>query len=139
MSYLLDTNVVSEWVKPQPNLNVIRWLASVDEDAVYLSVITFAEVAQGIEEMAAGRRRNALRSWFDRDLFLRFERRILSIDFSVASAWAALVARSHKSGKSLHPMDAFLAATAHVHSLTLVTRNTRHFASAGISLLNPWL
>lgn len=137
-NYLLDTNVVSEWVKPRPALNVIRWLASVDEDSVYLSVITFAEIHQGIAEMAAGRRRDALRSWLQNDLYFRFERRILPVDYPVAEAWGDLMSRARKSGGNLNPMDAFLAATAQVHSLTAVTRNTKHFPKSPVPIFNPW-
>ena len=139
MSYLLDTNVVSEWVKPRPDSNVIRWFASVDEDTVCLSVITFTEITQGIEEMPAGRRRNALGLWLERDLFLRFERRVIPIDISVATSSASIAAQCRKAGRPLHPMDAFVAATARVHDLSLVTRNTRHFEATGIALLNPWI
>ncbi|HEY6466537.1 MAG TPA: type II toxin-antitoxin system VapC family toxin [Candidatus Acidoferrales bacterium] len=138
-NYLLDTNVVSEWVKPRPNSNVIRWLADIDEDTVYLSVVTFAEVAHGVAEMPPGRRRDALKSWLEKDLYLRFERRILLVDFPVASAWGKLMALRRRSGVTLNPMDAFFAATAGVHSLTLVTRNTKHFDKAGISTFDPWL
>lgn len=138
-NYLLDTNVVSEWVKPRPNPNVIRWLAGIDEDSVFLSVITFAEIAQGIAEMAAGRRRDTLKSWLDKDLYLRLERRILPVDFPIASTWATLMALRRRTGATLNPMDAFFAATARVHSLTLVTRNTKHFDKTAVTTFNPWL
>jgi toxin FitB len=138
LNYLLDTNVVSEWVKPRPNVNVVRWLAEADEDSVFLSVITFAEIGQGVAEMSPGRRRDALSSWLEKDLYFRFERRILDVNFSVASAWAQLVARARKNGRTLNPMDAFLAATAQAHSLTLATRNTKHFEKTGILVFDPW-
>lgn len=138
MNYLLDTNVVSEWVKPGPDPSVVRWLAETDEDRICLSVITFAEIRQGVEEMAPGRRRDSLKSWLQDDLPVRFEGRILSVDLAVADAWGALMARSRRTGVNLGVMDAFFAATAAAHALTLVTRNTPHFANLGISLLNPW-
>jgi toxin FitB len=138
LKYLLDTNVVSEWVKPRPNADVVRWLAAVDEDAVYLSVVTFGELGQGIAEMAPGRRQQELKSWLDHDLYLRFERRILPIDYRVARAWSILVAQGRKSGRMINPMDAFLAATAEVHSLTLVTRNAKDFLRIGVPLFDPW-
>ena len=139
MNFLLDTNVVSEWVKPRPNINVVRWLAEIDEDSAFLSVITFAEIGHGIAEMPTGRRKDQLKSWLESDLYYRFERRILNIDLAVANAWGGLMSLRRKTGVSLNPMDAFLAATAHVHSLTLVTRNTSHFAKTQIALVNPWL
>lgn len=138
MNYLLDTNVVSEWVRTQPNSNVVRWLAEADEDRVCLSVITFAEIRRGIQEMPAGPRREALTSWLQDELPARFEGRILDVDRVVAEAWGTLMAASSKVGANLSAMDAFLAATAEVHGLTLVTRNTRHFEKLDIPLLNPW-
>lgn len=138
MNYLLDTNVVSEWVKPGPDPSVVQWLAETDEDCICLSVITFAEIRQGVEEMAPGRRRDALKSWLQDELPLRFEGRILGVDLAVADAWGALMARSRRIGVNLGAIDAFFAATAVANALTLVTRNTSHFANLGISLLNPW-
>jgi len=138
VNYLLDTNVVSEWVRPRPNSSVVRWLTEADEDRVCLSVITFAEVRRGIEKMSAGRRREALLLWLQVELPTRFEGRILGVDRVVAEAWGTLMAASAKLGANLNSMDAFLAATAAVHSLTLVTRNTKHFERLGIPLLNPW-
>lgn len=138
MNYLLDTNVISEWMKPRPDPNVARWLAEADEDQIWLSVITFAEIRLGIEEMAAGRRRDALLTWLENDLPARFEGRIIGIGLAVAAAWGVIMARSRKAGRSLNGIDAFLAAIAQVRGLTLVTRNTKHFESLGLELLNPW-
>jgi predicted nucleic acid-binding protein len=138
MNFLLDTNVISEWVKPQPDRNVVSWLAEVDEDRVLVSVIAFAEIRHGIELMSAGRRRARLIQWLAEELPLRFEDRVLAIDPSVADAWGVIMARSQKAGLSLGAMDAFVAATAATHGLTLVTRNLRDFGQAGIPLLDPW-
>jgi predicted nucleic acid-binding protein len=139
VTYLLDTNVVSEWVKARPDPRVVRWLADVDEDRVCLSVLTFAELHLGIEGMAPGGRRDVLKSWLEDDLALRFEGRILGVNLRVAESWGRFMARSGKSGINLGVMDAFFAATAEANALTLVTRNTRHFEKLGITLLNPWL
>jgi toxin FitB len=139
LKFLLDTNVVSEWVKLKPNANVVRWLADMDEDQVYLSVVTFAEIRQGIYEMPSGRRRDSLESWFNDDLFLRFEGRIFDVGLAVAGAWGALMAQSTKVGMNLNAKDAFIAATARVHAVTLATRNTKHFAKLDVSLANPWV
>jgi toxin FitB len=138
VNFLLDTNVVSEWAKPRPNPHVIRWLFEADEDHIFLSVITFAEIRQGIEEMPIGRRREALNDWLENDLAARFERRILSVDLRVADAWGAAIARSNRIGTNLGVMDGFMAATAEAFGMTLVTRNTRHFENLGIQLFNPW-
>ncbi|HKZ73859.1 MAG TPA: PIN domain-containing protein, partial [Steroidobacteraceae bacterium] len=84
MSFLLDTNVVSEWTKPQPNRGVITWLEEADEDRVFLSVATLAELRHGIERLPAGNRRKLLDDWLRDELPLRFESRILSVDETVA-------------------------------------------------------
>lgn len=139
MSYLLDTNVISEWVKPRPDPHVVRWLATVDEDQTYLSVVSFAEIRQGIEEMSPGPRRDAIASWLERDLLLRFEQRIVGLDLAIAHHCGILLARSKKLGLNLHVMDAWYAATGIALGFTLVTRNTRHFGSLNLPVLNPWL
>ncbi len=138
MSYLLDTNVVSEWLKPQPDAGVVQWLAEVDEDRVYISVITLAELRHGIERLEEGRRRRRLDEWVTDELSLRFESRLLSIDQSIANAWGRIVAQGEALGQPIGAMDAFIAATAQVNGLTLVTRNTVHFRQFVQEILNPW-
>jgi predicted nucleic acid-binding protein len=138
MSFLLDTNVVSEWVKPAPDARVVRWLNEVDEDHVFLSVACLAEIRRGVELMDPGRRRDRLTDWLTGELPTRFEGRILDIDSRIAEAWGVVTARGHKAGLNLGSMDAFFAATAVVHRLTLVTRNVQHFEALDISLFNPW-
>ncbi len=136
--YLLDTNVLSEGVKPQPDPNVMSWLDDADEDRVFLSAIIFAEVRRGVELMPAGRRRDRLTDWVTTDLPARFEGRILAVDRRVAETWGIVMARAQRAGTSLGTMDAFFAATAEAHGLTLVTRNVQDFRAAGVPLFNPW-
>jgi toxin FitB len=138
VSFLLDTNVISEWVKPQPDRNVVSWLAEADEDRVFVSVIAFAEIRRGIELMPSGRRRERLAQWLAEELPVRFEDRILAIDLQVADTWGLVMAQSQKVGLALGSMDAFVAAIAEAHSLTLVTRNVKDFEHIGITLLDPW-
>ena len=138
MSFLLDTNVVSEWVKPRPNAGVIAWLAEADEDRVFLSVVTLAELRYGIERMAAGKRRRRLDEWLRDELPLRFEGRILPIGDVVADAWGKLVAQSKALGRRMSALDAFIAATAEAHGLTLVTSNVANFAPTLKVVVNPW-
>jgi predicted nucleic acid-binding protein len=137
MSFLLDTNAVSEWVKPRPNPGLIGWMESTDEDRVFLSVVTLAEVRYGVERLASGARRRRLEEWLGRELPLRFEGRMLPVDANVAEAWGKMVARSEATGRPIGAMDAFLAATAEVHHLTLVTRNVSDFRVLN-AVLNPW-
>ena len=138
MSFLLDTNLVSEWTKPRPNAGVVRWLAQVDEDEVFLSVVTFAKLRHGIERLPADARRQRLDEWLRGELPLRFEGRIVGIDGAIADEWGRLVARREARGRTIHAMDALIAATAQVHGLTLVTRNAADFEASVKSLLNPW-
>lgn len=137
MNFLLDTNAVSEWVKPRPNPGVIRWMESADEDRVFLSVISLAELRYGVERLAAGARRVRLEQWLRDELPLRFEGRILPVDEVVAEAWGRTVSRSEALGRPMGAMDAFLSATAEVHRLTLVTRNVADFPTLK-AVLNPW-
>jgi toxin FitB len=137
VSFLLDTNCVSEWTKPRPNAGVLVWLAEADEDQVFLSVVTMAELRHGTERLS-GRRRVSLDEWLRHDLALRFEGRLIPIDSAIADEWGRLVARREAQGRPMGAMDALLAATAEVHSLTLVTRNHADFATTVQSILNPW-
>jgi toxin FitB len=138
VNFLLDTNVVSEWTKPQPNAGVTEWLEEVEEENVYLSVVTFAELRHGIERLDPGSRRKRLDTWLRSELPQRFEGRIAPVDGAVADEWGRLVARCEARGKPIPAMDALIAATAQVHDLTLVTRNVSDFKFALKSLLNPW-
>lgn len=137
MNFLLDTNAVSEWVKPRPNPGLIGWSESADEDRIFLSVVSLAELRYGVERMAPGRRRSRLEQWLQHELPLRFEGRILPVDANVAEAWGRTVSRSEAAGRPIGAMDALLAATAETHQLTLVTRNVSHFPLLK-TVLNPW-
>ncbi|MGO9274577.1 MAG: type II toxin-antitoxin system VapC family toxin [Terriglobia bacterium] len=138
MSFLLDTNIVSEWVKPRPNPGVIAWLAEVDEDRVFLSVITLAELRYGIERLAEGRRRKRIEEWLRDELPVRFEGRLLPVDNAVADAWGKIVAQRETAGRPVGVLDAFIAATAQIHSLTIVTRNAPDFESSVKAIVNPY-
>lgn len=137
LNYLLDTNAVSEWVKPRPNPGLIRWMESADEDRIFLSVVTLAELTYGVERMPAGARRTRLEHWLQLELPLRFEGRTLPVDETIATAWGKTLSRAEAIGRPIGIMDAFLSATAEVHRLTLIIRNVSHFPQLK-TLLNPW-
>ncbi len=138
MNFLLDTNVISDSTKPRPSPELASWLAQVDEDSVFLSVVTLTELRYGIERMAAGGRRRRLDIWLQQDLPIRFEGRILPVDAAIAHACGRLVARSESAGRPIQPRDAFIAATAEMYGLTLVTRNASNFQPVLKAVLNPW-
>ena len=138
MSFLLDTNVVSEWMKPRPNVGLVGWLADVDEDRTFLSVITLAELRYGIERLAQSNRKNRLEEWVEGELPLRFEGRILGVDGEIANFCGKVVARSEALGRRVDAMDGLIAATAEVHGLTVVTRNVSDFQYVVKNVLNPW-
>ncbi len=137
MSYLLDTNVISERTRPQPDDNVRRWLRTHRVSETYLSVITLAELEQGIFRLGDTRRAQDLRG-FLATVERQFQGRVLPIDRSVAHIWAALTAHVLRGGKGLGYADSLIAATARTHNLTVVTRNTSDFAATGVPLINPW-
>lgn len=137
MNFLLDTNALSEWVKQRPNLGLIRWMESADEDRLFLSVISLAELRYGVERMAVGARRSRLEQWLRDELPLRFEGRILAIDARVGEAWGRTMSRSEALGQPISAMDAFLSATAEIYRLALVTRNVSRFPLVK-AVVNPW-
>ena len=138
MNYLLDTNVVSEWTKPRPDAGVVEWLATVDEDRVFISVVTLAELRFGVERMDKGARRNHLDSWLTDELPRRFEERIIVVTPDLADVWGRMMARGQSVGRPVGSRDALIAATAGQQQFTLVTRNVSDFEALDIPLLNPW-
>jgi predicted nucleic acid-binding protein len=138
VNFLLDTNVVSEWTKPRPNGGVVSWLAEADEDRIFISVVTLAELSYGVERMAIGNRRRRLEEWLRGELPLRFEGRVISIDRAVADAWGQVVAQREAVGRPIGAMDALIAATVKVHDFILVTRNASDFETTVRAVMNPW-
>ena len=136
MSYLVDTNVLSELAKPKPDAVVVEWIRH-HEPQIYVSTITIGELRKGIEGLADGKRKVGLQKWLS-GLCERMEGRVLSFNTGTAHVWGQLVARWEKSGAVVPALDSQLAATAHRHGLTVVTRNVADFQKAGVKLLNPF-
>jgi predicted nucleic acid-binding protein len=137
--FLLDTNVVSELMKPRPSRRVADWVVSTPEELLYLSVITIGEVRKGIDLLDDDEpKRAALLSWLDRDLRVRFAGRLLTFDDAVAERWGHLEALAKKQRLTLPTIDAQLAATALHLGLTFVTRNTADIRPTGVPVFNPW-
>jgi predicted nucleic acid-binding protein len=138
MTYLLDTNTISELIKPDAAAQVAAWVDHLDEHQLFLSVATFAEIRRGIELIGPGRRRERLLTWLEEGLPQRFEGRVLPIDPRVAEAWGVVIVRAQRLGRPISVMDGFFAATAEAHGLTLATRSLRHFEHLGVPLFDPW-
>lgn len=139
MSFLLDTNLLSEIVKPVPNHGVAAWLADADEADLYLSVVTMAELRYGAERLPLSRRRHQLESWLTQEVQPRFYGRTFVVDESIAGAWGKIMAGRDAAGRPLAPLDGFLAATCAVHDLALVTRNVADFEGSVERIVNPWI
>ena len=138
MRYLLDTNVVSEWVKPRPDLGVAQWLHEADEDELFLSAVTLAELCYGVERLRNGSRKAQLEEWLGGDLAERFKGRILVVEEKVAQSWGRIMARSEARGKKIGIVHGFLAATAETHQLVVVTRDVKAFEGFVPNIYNPW-
>lgn len=138
MSLLLDTNVLSEWAAPKPDRAVLDWLNGLDEARVFISTVSAAEISRGIRLLPGGKRQASLQAWFEDRLLERFAGRCLVVDLPISLRWGTLMAETQRGGRALDAMDAFIAATASVHGMTLATRNTRHFSGCGIPLIDPW-
>jgi predicted nucleic acid-binding protein len=137
--FLIDTNVLSEYNRPgMPNAGVRRWLETTDRSLQHVSVITLAEIQKGIELLAGGKRGSQLEQWLKEDLASWFSGRVLPVDRRVGDRWASLLAQGVRAGRPLPAIDSLIAATALVHGLTVVTRNSRDFEVAGVMTLNPW-
>jgi hypothetical protein len=136
--WLLDTNVISELRKPHCDTAVRRWSEAQAPELLHLSRITIAEIRFGIEQHASGRFRQQLETWLDEELRPWFGERILEVDEEVILAWRRMVQRGRAIGHTFSQPDLFIAATAAVAGLAVVTRNVGDFALAGVPVLNPW-
>jgi predicted nucleic acid-binding protein len=135
MSYLLDTNIVSETIRRQPDRTAISWLEQIPGEAMFVSVLTLGEIRKGIEPVADRKRRDKLRLWLDHELPAWFAGRLLPVDLAVADRWGRLLA---EVGRPVPAIDSLLAATALHYDLALVTRNIRDFGYPGLEVINPF-
>ncbi len=137
--FLLDTNVISELVRPRPDSRVVKWIDSTAESLLYLSVLTLGEIRTGITSLVDGRRRVSLESWLDHDLTARFSGRILPIDSAVADRWGRISANAKAKGSPMPVIDGLLAATAIQFDLTVVSRDETFHKLPSLEVFNPWL
>lgn len=135
MSYLIDTNVLSELRRKSPDPGVVAWFSQRPPTTLHLSVLTLGEIRKGIEGVGDEVRKQSLIDWLETDLPTFFTGRILDVNGAVAGRWGRLVAAT---GRPLPTIDSLLAATALEHDLVLVTRNTKDFAGLPVEVFNPW-
>ena len=138
MNYLLDTCVISELARRQPNPQVVGWVDNVDEQSLYLSVITIGEVRKGIEKLTDLQRKATLEKWLNDELLARFAGRILPIEVDTMLRWGTLTGQLEMQGKVMPAIDSLIAATALEGDLILVTRNESDFRFAEVLVLDPW-
>lgn len=138
MKYLLDTCVISELVSKTPRIKVVEWIDGLEDERVFLSVITIGEIKKGLEMLSDSNRKRALEAWLNDELLIRFQGRILPVDLEVVLTWGQLMGRLDLAGQKMPAVDALIAATALRWNLELATRNESDFLRAGVSILNPW-
>ncbi|HZV81591.1 MAG TPA: type II toxin-antitoxin system VapC family toxin [Geobacteraceae bacterium] len=138
MKYLLDTCLISELVKKEPNPAVINWLDEQDEQKLFLSVLNLGELQKGISKLPDGAKKDELQTWVALDLVERFTGRILEIDLTTALSWGRLQGEADRLGEKLPVMDSLIAATAAAHGLVVVTRNVKDMERCKARIINPW-
>ncbi|MDP2751832.1 MAG: type II toxin-antitoxin system VapC family toxin [Rhodocyclaceae bacterium] len=137
MKYLLDTCVLSEFVKPMPEPKVLAWVNARLETDLYISAISLAELQRGVARLPASRRKSELATWLDQ-LLAGFAGRVLPFTHETAAYWGETCARVEANGRTMAAFDSIIAATAVEHGMMLVTRNVRDFVMAPLVLRNPW-
>jgi hypothetical protein len=135
LSYLVDTNILSELRRRQPNPGVSAWIAGRPSAGLYISVLSLGEIRRGIESLLHGDRRSRLVDWLEVELPAYFRERVLPVDERIADRWGRLVSQI---GRPVPAIDSLLATTALHHDLILVTRNVRDFSYPGLEVVNPW-
>ncbi len=135
---VLDTNVISELWKVEPDSSVLTWIDSQMVETLYLSTITIAELRFGLATMPEGKRRTIYQDRLEREVLPVFTGRILSFDLDASQAYAQLMARAKEAGRAIGKADGYIAAAAAVRGLIVATRDTSPFEAAGLRVINPW-
>ena len=138
MNYLLDTCVLAEFTRHQPDTGVIDWLTSIDEEKLFISVITIGEIQRGIERLPDSHRKTELQLWMNNRLLTRFAERMVTIDAPTMFIWGSLVARLKAAGQTMGVMDSLILASALQNNLIIATRNVVDFLTGGVQVINPW-
>ena len=135
---LLDTHVVSEPLRPEPDIRVIAWIDAQPLETLFLSAITVAELRAGVALLPAGKRRTGLRTSLEKQMLPLFAGRVLPFDLACTQAYAALTAKARATGLAIATADGYIAAIAAANGFTVATRDTGPFEVAGAAVINPW-
>lgn len=135
---LLDTNVVSEPLRPAPEARVIEWLDAQPLETLYLSAMTVAELRAGVALLPASKRRSKLHEHLEKRVLPMFAGRVLPFDLACTSAYAQVLATARKAGSGMQTADACIAAVAFANGFTVATRDTIPFQAVGLTVINPW-
>lgn len=135
---LLDTNVVSEPLRPAPDARVIEWIDAQPLETLFLSVITVAELRAGVAQLPAGKRRTGLQQNLEKRVLPLFAGRVLAFDLACTPAYAELMVRTRSAGLAIATADGYIAAIAAANGFTVATRETGAFEAAGSAVINPW-
>ena len=138
MKYLADTNFLSELLKRRPNPGVMRWLLSVDENDIAVSVITLGELQRGASRLRPGDRQSRLQTWIDQYIIPRFSGRLIGIGMAEMLEWGTRYGRFERQGRPRAVLDSLLAITALTNDLAVVSRNVRDLDDWGVPVINPW-
>ena len=139
MNYLLDTCVITELVNTKPELRVVQWIRSQDEENLFLSVITIGEIQKGISKLPDGRKKKQqLQSWLNNEMQARFKDRILEITIGTGNVWGQVLGACENKGVTLAAIDSLIASQGIFHKMTVVTRNISDMEPSGALLFNPW-
>lgn len=139
ISWLLDTNVLSELRRPKPDRKVVLFVAAQPVDCLYVSTVTLAEIRFWIEQQPDSSLRAELIDWLTHKVRPMFEHRVLPVSEDVIFKWRLLVEDGRKAGHTFSQPDLFIAATALQHGLTVVSRDLTDYAKARVALFNPWV
>ena len=138
-NWLLDTNVISELRRPKPEAKVVAFFENQPLEAIFLSVVTLAEIRFGIENLVDASERSRLQDWLAQTVRPMFERRILPVSEDIMFKWRLIVQEGRKVRHTYSQPDLIIAATAACHGLTVVSRDTSEFEHARVAVLNPWI
>ena len=135
---LIDTNVISELWKVEPNPNVLAWIDAQAVETLYLPAITVAELRYGLATMPDGKRRTIYQARLEGEVLPAFTARVLPFDLDATQAYADVMARARTEGKAVGKADGYIAAIAKARGFTVATRDIQPFLAAGVEVINPW-